>query len=70
MTKQKLEIQESYRTKAEAMQRAKELEKEYDYVSVILSDGYFFVETESHMVRSWETLVYSSETASDEDFMI
>jgi hypothetical protein len=51
-------IQEKFISKEEAIERAKQLAKTEKYISVILSNGYYYVENETQIIRIWEKLIW------------
>jgi len=46
-----------FETKEEAVKEFDKLKKTNDYVVIILSKGKYYVETESNMIRNFETVV-------------
>jgi hypothetical protein len=51
-----------YDKEEEALDKAKELEKDNETVSVVLSKGEYFVESPSaEFIRVWEKLIYKKE---------
>lgn len=54
-------IQLKFATKEQALRMFDELKKTHKFVSVIESKGEFFVETEPQMIRTWETLIKSTD---------
>lgn len=53
------EIQEKFETEKEAISRAEELAKKYPTVQVVKSKDGYYVETECHMIRIWERLIWT-----------